>query len=566
MAWGTATGSPRATPRVTEPREPEARSGRSQVLRFLSRIWIRLFAFNALLVFLPAAGLLYLDDLEEALLRQQEDAMAQEGRLLAAALSHPEGLDSEAAQALIQRLQRRTTSRLRVLDRSGQVLADSAALGPRRDSEPVEDGSETEETSARSDWAYRLGRVLYQGFDALRRPTAPSPDPGRDDAGPERLLDRFEVREAMDGDYGAAVRPTPGQRSLTLSSGLPIHAGTGEDAPVVGVALVSRSTYRILQALYGVRLTIFQVVLASVAAAVVLSLLVATTIVRPLGRLRGEAAALLDRRGRLTGRFQGSRKLDEIGDLSRALEELTRRLEGHLKDMESFAGEISHELKNPLASIRNAAELAQDLEEPEEQRRFLERIQGQVARMEHLLSGAREVAAIDAQLEVEERRPVDLGRLLEEIVEGYRLRGAEPVRLELDCPRGECRVEAVPERLAQLFENLLDNALSFSPAGAEVRVTLVGSPGSRPVVLTVEDSGPGIPEAHRERIFDRFFSYRPQGDDEESEDLQAPHSGFGLAVARTIAEGYGGSVGAESSKFGGALFRVELPAAPAETG
>ena len=104
--------------------------------------------------------------------------------------------------------------------------------------------------------------------------------------------------------------------------------------------------------------------------AIILSWLVATTIVRPLRRLRLEAGAILDRRGRLRGRFRGSRKHDEIGDLSRALERLTRRLDEHVRFIESFAADVSHEFKNPLASIRTATEMLAEVDEQEQRETF----------------------------------------------------------------------------------------------------------------------------------------------------------------------------------------------------
>ena len=163
------------------------------------------------------------------------------------------------------------------------------------------------------------------------------------------------------------MRPTPGQRSLTLYSAVPIRHGDR----VVGVALVSQSTFRILQALYEVRLRIFEIVIASFAAAVVIGLLMSATLVRPLVRLRHAALALSDRRATPAGFGHVDRK-DEIGDLARTLEELTARLDAHIKLLESFAGDVAHEFKNPLASIRVAAEVIASTDDHAERQRLLE--------------------------------------------------------------------------------------------------------------------------------------------------------------------------------------------------
>jgi len=532
----------------------------SSFLRFLSRIWIRLLAFNVLLVFLPAAGILYLASYEEELLVSQENAMAQEGRLLAAALAEPGAeLTAERARQLMERLNRRSASRLRILDHEGNVLADSARLGPRR--EPGEGADEALlEPEARENLAYQVGSGLFRTFQRIFRAPGPPASSEREVEATE-LLRRREIRKALSGEYGAASRPTPGQRSLTLHSALPIFRAEGqEEKTVAGVALVSRSTYRLLQEIYEMRLKLFKIFLASVLAAIILSLLVGATIVRPLRRLRLQAAAIVDRRGRLRGRFLGSKKLDEIGGLSRALESLTGRLEEHIGSMESFAADVAHEFKNPLASIRVAAETAAEIDDKTERRRFLIMIQRQVSRMERLLTSARELTRLDVELEHEERQPVDFSALVAEIIEGFRLRCGESVRFSAQLSEEPVFVLASPERLAQILENLLDNAASHSPSGGTVAIRLAKEEHPTQeepyAVLTVEDEGPGIPPEDLERIFARFFSYRPNGQKGE-------HDGLGLSVVKAIAEGYGGNVSAanrsRSDQVSGALFRVELP-------
>lgn len=521
-------------------------------MHFLQGISVRLLLFNVLLVFLPAAGFLYLDVYERELLEAQERAMVQQGRHLAAALSERGRLDQPLAEGLLRRLDRRTEARLRIVGADGMLLADSAALGPRRD--PVVEKSRYADSvppGTRERLVYRIGAWLYK-LPRRMSTWMGAPEPARES---ERIyvrgrpLEVSEVQAALAGRYGAATRRSAGgQRSLTLYSAIPVRS----QGRVVGAVVVSQSTFRILSALYEVRLGIFRVFLASVAAAVVLTLLVSTTIARPLRRLRDEAAALLDRRGRLRGRFRGSRRGDEIGDLARALEELTRRLEAHLAFIESFASDVSHEFKNPLASIRTATELLAEVEDPADRQRFLGMVQREVARMEGLLSGVREITEIDAQLETEKTRPVALDSLLREVVESRCLRADNPIKIKLEAPPEPVVVRASPERLTQVFENLLDNAASFSPEGGTVEVRLVREDGSG--VILVEDRGPGIPEAHLERIFDRFFRYRP-----DEPGSRNGHTGLGLAIVKAIVDGYGGSITARNRPEGGARFEVRLP-------
>jgi two-component system sensor histidine kinase ChvG len=524
-------------------------------MRFLSRISARLLLFNLLLVFLPAAGLLYLDVYERQLLALQERAMVQQGRLLAAELGGGEALDRAGAAALLRRLDRRTEARLRVVDVTGRVVADSSLPGPPK---PPAARSPRERLAARDapsppareSRLYRLGALLYRVVDTLLSDT-PAADKWDYTPRQESFPLGPEVRAALAGRYGAATRPSgPGQRSLTLAIAIPVRAAGGQ---VVGAVAVSQSTLRILAALVEVRLGIFKVILASVAAAVVLSLLFATTIARPLERLRTEALALVDRRGRLRGSFQGSRRTDEIGDLARALEQLTRRLESHLRFIEGFAADMSHEIKNPLAAIAGAAELLVDVDDPADRARFLALIQREVARLERLLDAVRDVSRLDAGLETEPAPPIDLAALVSDRVETLRQRpAAKPVAVALQVVGpGPVVVRAAPERLAQLIDNLLDNAASFSPEGGTVTVTLQAD--ETQAILRVDDDGPGLPPEHLERVFDRFFTWRP------GTPKGGPHAGLGLAICRAVAEGYGGTITAANRAEGGARFEVRLP-------
>ncbi len=512
------------------------------LLRFLSRISIRLLAFNLLLVFLPIFGILSLKTYELQLRERQERLMVQQGRLLAASLGERGPLVAADAERILINMEQRFEARLRVVDRDLRLLADSSRLGPRLAIAP---DAEKAEAEGRQSWIYRLGARLYWAYSFLKPPEPPLQ--GTDLYATAEKLDGNEIRTALEGRYGAATRLSPTTRSVTLYSAIPIRSG-GE---VVGVVLVSKSTFQILQALYELRLSTFKVILGSVAAAVVLSLLVSTTIARPLQRLRRESKALLDRRGRLRGSFKGSNRLDEIGDLSRALAELTRRLEGHIRFIESFASDVSHEFKNPLAAIRNATELLAEVEEPAERRRFIRMAQRDIARLEHLLSGVREITRIDAELDQQPAEPVALDRLLQGLIERYQALPHHDASYRLELPEATAVVEADPERLSRVFENLLDNAVSFSPAGGEIRVALDVEGGK--AVVGIRDQGPGIPPEHQEKIFSRFFSYRQGGTDGDG------HTGLGLAIVKATVEAYGGEVRAANHEGGGAVFETKLP-------
>lgn len=197
--------------------------------------------------------------------------------------------------------------------------------------------------------------------------------------------------------------------------------------------------------------------------------------------------------------------------------------------------------------------MAAEVDDPSERRRFRDIVQRDIARVERLLAEVRDIATIDARLDQEEKETIPLDGLLAEVVESLNLRERGRVRFRLDVEGQGARVCGSPDRISQIFENLLDNASSFSRDGGEVVVSLRRQDSA--AVVEVADSGPGIPPQHLDRVFDRFFSYRPEAEGPEADN----HSGLGLAIASAIAEGYGGEIRARNRKQGGASLEVRLP-------
>lgn len=171
-----------------------------------------------------------------------------------------------------------------------------------------------------------------------------------------------------------------------------------------------------------------------------------------------------------------------------------------------------------------------------------------VDRLERLVSGVRELARIDTEVSSERRTAVEIGALLKSVADERQTVSGVPVQLQTTT--SPIRVSASPGRLSQVFENLVDNAASFSPAGALVEITAVASGGR--CCVTVRDRGPGLPDAHLGRVFDRFFSYRPASNRRE-------HMGLGLAIAKAIGTGYEGTIAVRNRAGGGAEFEVQLP-------
>lgn len=361
-----------------------------------------------------------------------------------------------------------------------------------------------------------------------------------------------EIRAALAGRYGAWTRySSGGQRSVNLYSALPIREGEA----VTGAVLISRSTVRILTDLYRLRLDMVRIFLLSLGAALVLSFLLARTITIPVKKLRDQAESFLDHRGRLTGQFRRLKNRDEIGDLSRSLDSLSGKLEERIAFISGFSADISHEMKNPVAAIRSAAELAQQ-EGSAFQEPLFALIRRESDRIQRLLEDLRDLSRTDAALEEEELEPVDLRAFAAVLAtEWNRTPRENGAVLSLRDTLGEgepLRVRAAGHRLFQCLSNLLDNAAGFSPEGGVVELRL--SRRGEWAVMAVGDRGPGLSAGAEERVFDRFYTDREEG--------RKDHSGLGLAIVRSIAEGYGGRAFGENRPGGGALFSLELPVLP----
>jgi two-component system sensor histidine kinase ChvG len=246
---------------------------------------------------------------------------------------------------------------------------------------------------------------------------------------------------------------------------------------------------------------------------------------------------------------------DEVGMLARALSDMSLALRARIDATEAFAADVAHEMKNPLASLRSAVEGLSLVRDPELQERLLAIVRDDVHRMDRLITDISEASRLDAQLSRAKFEPVDVGAMVAGLLDQRASRGVERgIRLRFDHRIGEPLIMmGEGARLERVFENLIDNAVSFSPDKG--LITIAASRDQDDLVIKVEDEGPGVPEEAREQVFSRFQSLRP-----ESEEF-GKHSGLGLAIARTIVEGHQGSIVVESreDRLSGARFVVTLP-------
>lgn len=357
-----------------------------------------------------------------------------------------------------------------------------------------------------------------------------------------------DVTEALKGNYRRTLWTTKDNK-LILTVTVPIQ----RFRQVVGAVMLTQDGETIAEAIRRLRSDLLQVVSLVLGASALLSLYMAQTIARPLRRLAKAANAA---RAMTTGRPEIpdlTRRGDEIGDLSETLIGMTDTLWKRLDATEHFAADVAHELKNPLSSMHSALETLPRIEDAGRRQKLLQILKEDVLRMERLISDIAATARLEGELTRATPEIFDLLDLVRTLEES-RVQTGTPLLLETT--EHSLMVEGIPSQLTQVLENLIANALSFSPPDAPVIIKVIST--SHHIVLTVEDSGPGIPAGKEEKIFERFYSERPAAE------KFGTHSGLGLNICRQIIDAHGGQIHAENrlsadGTVTGARFVVNLP-------
>jgi two-component system sensor histidine kinase ChvG len=478
-------------------------------------------------------------------------------------------INPERVAPVLRRLVTPTRTRARIYDHDGMLLLDSRSLYSRGD-------------ILRYDLpplAPTKPPLIERAWDAVRRLFRSRTSPLLDDLAPANGRTLPEVQQALLGTPGTVVRVN-GHGQTIVSVAVPIQ----RFRTVRGALLLSTRGGDIDAIISAERWAILRVFAVAAGVMTVLSVLLAGTIAGPVRRLADAAERV--RRG-IKSRQEipdFTDRADEIGHLSGALRDMTRALYNRIDAIESFAADVAHELKNPLTSLRSAVETLPLAKRKDAQERLLAVIQQDVKRLDRLISDISDASRLDAELARAEAEPVDVERLVKTVANvANEVRDTGDVSVEVNvinkagAANNAFFVVGNDGRLGQVVNNLIDNALSFSPPGGTVRVELRRLP--QEVEIVVEDDGPGISPHALERVFERFYTDRP-------EQGFGQNSGLGLSISRQIIEAHRGRIWAENrvapkqkhpagSAVGdcpedaerlGARFVVRLPAAVSQSG
>jgi two-component system, OmpR family, sensor histidine kinase ChvG len=575
-------------------------AGRIPRLAFLSRVFLpirrllghyvfssltrRILVLNLAGLAVLVSGILYLNQFREGLIDARVESLMTQGEIIAGAIAasatldtnsltiDPEKLlelqagqsitpssdsidaleypiDPEKIAPVLQRLISPTRTRARLFDRDANLMLDSRHLYAggqilKYELPPIveEDASYWEQITT---WISGLFRRNDLPIDK----EIPG---GNGTVFPE-------VMTALGGSSATIVRMSE-QGEMVVSVAVPVQRFRA----VLGVLLLSTQGGDIDRIVQGERSAIFRVFGIASLVTALLSLLLASTIANPLRRL--SAAAVRVRRGvKVREEIPDfSERQDEIGNLSTALRDMTNALYARIDAIESFAADVSHELKNPLTSLRSAVETLPLAKNENSQKRLMDVIQHDVRRLDRLITDISDASRLDAELARDDAKQVNVGTLLEGLVSAAReVRRNQGIAIELKIakPTGGTKgyfVTGHDLRLGQVVTNLIENARSFVPEkNGKVQISL--SQKAKQISIVVEDNGPGIQAEKIDRIFERFYTDRP------SSEAFGQNSGLGLSISRQIIQAHGGTIMAEniidakSGTVSGARFMVLLP-------
>jgi two-component system, OmpR family, sensor histidine kinase ChvG len=497
-----------------------------QTLNWTGRVSLtwRILAINIIAVLLLAGSLFYIDSFRERLIEERIVQARSGVDILAAALRH---VPPDKKLVLLKDVAGTSDVRFRLFGNDTQLKYDSWNASKKSfdlndlDVEP---------------WQRRAARWLDDVIDML-------------------------VDAQVFNSYTGRETPTKAGEVLALASDRTHVITVARNIVSIAPELLvmdwnARDIRRLVRA---ERSRLGMIIAVAILLSILLSLFLARTIALPLRKLARAAVRVRLGRAREVVVPRLPSRSDEIGQLARAFSDMNKALQARIDATEHFAADVAHEIKNPLASLASAAQSLSSVKKPEQREQLTAIILDDVRRLDRLISDISDLSRIDSQLARTTFERVDIGSLIESLIDFRVARDpAMKARFAFARPKtGSATMRGDAARLGRVIDNLIDNALSFSPDGSLVSISAAHA--NNRIKISVEDDGPGIPETARPYIFERFHSDRPEGES------FGKHSGLGLSIAKAIIEAHDGTICAEHRAKGrkGARFVVSLPASTA---
>ena len=546
------------------------RRGWRKLMRAFARVGIyyrfttttgRIVAMNIISLFVLGAGMLYLSDFRDRLIAARSKSLQIEADIIAKALTI-EGTPGVSASAdsvddaifgqsvensftisieksaeLLRSLIRPTKTHGYIYNADGTWLVDSNRI--------YKGGKLTQfQTPRKRADEVSEGYKLWLSFERMMRSESL---PTLDSISMQNGKNFAEVKAALEqGSPTLIVRENELGETI-LNFAVPIEKG----GKVLGALLLATEDGEIDALLADERISVVRIWVLIMIVTIGASIVLAGTIAGPMHRL-AQAAERVRRNIKTRADIPDySHRSDEVGHLARALREMTAALYARLDAIESFAADVSHELKNPITSLQSAIDTFPLVKKDEDRDRLMKIVRHDSQRLNRLITDISDASRLDAELARESRRPVNIAKLLTALCEAQNdIHRDCPVKIGLQM-KGVARAIAMgskspftiyghERRLGQVINNLLDNAISFSPKDGSIHINCSIIRKTKQIEIAVEDDGPGIPQENLEKIFERFYTDRP------NQEEFGNNSGLGLNISRQIVTAHGGSIWAEN--------------------
>jgi two-component system sensor histidine kinase ChvG len=519
---------------------------------------VRILGVNFIAPFVLLIGMLYMGEYRQGLIMAEIETLKAQSQLFSGAiaeaairpvesgkpllLANPDEIESlvpELSRRMIRRLGETTNNRTILFGNEGLMMGDSHKIPGV--------GGVVHITNIDADqpnsFSHFLGVITSHLMEIMPNKTNLPPYPTTKSS----YIDDYPDAERALHGYVSATAWKDKEGRLILTAAAPVQ----KSKHVLGVVMIARDGREIDYAMARVRLEVLTVFLGALSITIFVSLYLAGTIARPLRRLSLAAEDVrVDKAGHVA-LPDFSRRNDEIGDLSVSMRTMTQALLDRMNTIERFAADVAHEIKNPLTSLRSAVETIAIVKDKDNQKKLYEIIKHDIQRLDRLITDISQASRLDAELSRDEISFVDLRILLTHLATTHdQSHLADKTSKDKKSTKPHIRFIAPDEvkltikgnesRLAQVFENLITNAISFSPEGGII--TIDGQRDKNSVIITIQDQGPGIPEGKLNAVFERFYTERPK------HEAYGAHSGLGLSIAHQIITAHKGKIFAENMR------------------